>query len=134
MANTKAKPKTTAKRSGKPASGSKLASGSQLVVRPSSAVLPRGPANQSSRTQGGVNNVLSRLYTITYQQSVNGQLVLVTLQADTPFSMPLVGQPLEVRHDGVLISGLVRRIEWFSSTFRDGTGYGTMDLFIVHVA
>jgi len=127
MAKATAKPKTKARGSGKPAGGSKL------VVRPASAMVPRRPAGQSPR-RAVVNKVLSRLYTITYQQSVNGQLVRVTLQADTPFSMSILGQPLEVRHDGVLISGLVQRIECFSSTFKNGSGYGTLDLTIVHVA
>lgn len=128
MAKAMAKPKTKAKGARKPAGGSKL------VVRGASAVVPRRPAGQSPRARPLVNQVLSRLYTITYQQSVNGQLVRVTLQADTPFSIPIMGQPLEVRHDGVLISGLVRRIECFSSTFRNDSGYGTLDLTIVHVA
>ena len=128
MAKATARSNTKARGAGKPAGKGRL------VVRPASAVVPRRSAARSPQARPVVNKVVSRLYTITYQQSVNGQLVLVTLQADTPFSMSIVGQPLEVRHDGVLISGLVRRIECFSSTFRDGTGYGTMDLYIVHVA
>lgn len=128
MTKAKARPSAKTRGAGKPAGKGRL------VVRAASAVVPRGSAGRAPQTRPVVNKVVSRLYTITYQQSINGQLVVVTLQADTPFSMPIQGQPLEVRHDGVLISGLVRRIECFSSTFRDGTGYGTMDLYIVHVA
>ena len=131
MAKAKAGPNARARGVGK--TGAKAAGRGRLVVRAANALVPRRATGSSPKPRPAVSKVLSRLYTITYQQSINGQLVVVTLQADTPFSMPIQGQPLEVRHDGVLISGLVQRIECLSSTFRNGSGYGTMDLHIIHV-
>jgi hypothetical protein len=78
--------------------------------------------------------IVSRLYTVTYIQRVGGKPVTtITLQSDSPFEVPVINQSIEIRHAGDKVSGLVTKMEFSSSTFRNGADYGSNEGLFVHV-
>jgi hypothetical protein len=79
--------------------------------------------------------IVTRTYAVRYLKIVGGKTVgSVALHSATPFVLPVMGQQVEIHHEGASVAGVVTRVLLECRTFREGHGLGCHEAVDIDLA